>query len=219
MAQPPILYSFRRCPYAIRSRMAIVYSQSRTVQLREVVLRDKPPCMLNISKKATVPVLLLENGRVLDESLDIIFWAFEHSASHCWLPSSQEDIRLCRELVEQNDGSFKEALDRYKYSDRYPEHSLQYYRERGEIFLGVLERRLKNNKFLLDSSMNYSDIAIFPFIRQFAFVDKAWFDSAPYPNLRRWLDYFLVSQLFLSVMKKYPQWHSGDDGVLFPETL
>lgn len=215
--QQPILYSFRRCPYAIRARLAIAGS-SQSVTLREVVLKDKPAAMLQASPKATVPVLVLPEGRVIDESRDIMRWALRQSDPHNWLCADDPDQLWQSEgLIQENDAVFKQHLDRYKYFERYPGHSQDYYRQQCEVTLGRLERQLQQSAFLTGEHCRLADIAIFPFIRQFAHVDRDWFYSAPYPGLQRWLDYHLTSPLFLSVMKKYPRWEEGDAVISFPE--
>ncbi|MBU2966725.1 glutathione S-transferase [Amphritea sp. 2_MG-2023] len=215
--QQPILYSFRRCPYAIRARLAIAGS-GQSVTLREVVLKDKPAAMLQASSKATVPVLVLPEGRVIDESRDIMRWALRQSDPHNWLCADDPDQLWQNEgLIQENDAVFKQHLDRYKYFERYPGHSQDYYRQQCEVTLGRLERQLQQSAFLTGEHCRLADIAIFPFIRQFAHVDRDWFYSAPYPDLQRWLDYHLTSPLFLSVMKKYPRWEEGDAVISFPE--
>ena len=202
----PILYSFRRCPYAIRARMAIYYA-SITVELREVSLANKPQQMLALSPKGTVPVLQLHN-KVLDESLDVIQWALQQSDSDGWLrPELQSQTET---LIESNDNDFKAWLDKYKYWERFPQQPQLYYRERAEEFIALLENLLEKHRFLLGQKLSVADIAIFPFIRQFAFVDKEWFDSAPYPNLQKWLQEFLVCDIFVQSMAKQPLWQEGD---------
>ena len=202
----PILYSFRRCPYAIRARMAIACS-GVTVELREVVLRDMPASLLACSPKGTVPVLVLPNGRVLEESRDIIDWALAVNDPAMWQPDPADSVCWeIRRLVDENDVFFKQSLDCYKYAERYPEHPADYYRAQGELFLGKLEQQLAQHAWLCGEHMSVADISIFPFVRQFAYVDKVWFDSAAYPRLQDWLNYFLQSTLFSGVMEKYPQW-------------
>ena len=203
----PILYSFRRCPYAIRARMAIAYA-SITLEMREVALANKPAAMLAISPKGTVPVLQLSD-RVIDESVEVMRWALSQSDPENWLAldSHQEQSTL----IEENDNEFKGWLDKYKYWDRYPEQSQQDYRMKAENFLSTLELRLQQNSYLLGDNMCMADIAIFPFIRQFAFVDKPWFDDADYPSVQRWLNQFLQSKLFEQVMVKQALWQQPDD--------
>ena len=185
-----------------------------TAELREVFLADRPSVMLAYSSKATVPVLVLDNGVVLDESLEIMRWVLEQSDPQQWIRSDLE--APTKALIEENDGSFKVDLDHYKYWDRYPLKTQQDYRAAAEIFLCKLERRLEITDYLVAMQVTLADIAIFPFIRQFAFVDKLWFDQSPYPLLRRWLQRFLESELFLQSMIKQPTWREGDKPILFP---
>ena len=212
----PILYSFRRCPYAIRARLAIG-SSGIVVELREVVLGDKPASMLEASPKGEVPVLILPDGKVLEESLDIMHWALtQHDPAH-WLPGNSDLRQQAFFLIEENDGPFKHNLDRYKYPNRYPNEQAADYRAEGAVFLDQLEQRLRRHRYLLGEQVTLADIAIMPFIRQFAHTDKDWFDQAPYPCLQQWLADWLESELFLGVMKKYPPWQPGDAVTLFPE--
>ncbi len=199
----PILYSFRRCPYAIRARMALFYAGIE-VELREILLREKPMDMLRVSQKGTVPVLILPDGNVLDESYVIMRWALNQSDPDHWYFSAKSTE--LDEVIQKNDGFFKKSLDRYKYSDRYPEHAVEYYRAQAEVFLASLEQKLMATQYLLGAKISLADIAIFPFVRQFSLVDKAWFDGSPYPKLRHWLAYFLSAEIFLAVMEKHPVW-------------
>jgi glutathione S-transferase len=209
----PILYSFRRCPYAMRARLAIVQAQ-QTVELREVVLRDKPPSMLEISPKGTVPVLQLPDETIIDESYDVMIWALTQNDPDNWLRSVEHPTHTA--LLEENDGSFKKNLDKYKYANRHPELTEEQHRANGEVFLLKLEDLLKQNSFLTDQAPSITDAAIFPFIRQFTRVDQEWFESAEYPNLKKWLDFYYKSSLLEQAMKKYPQWHKDDEKTLFP---
>lgn len=213
----PVLYSFRRCPYAMRARLAIASSAIRC-ELREVVLKDKPQSLIALSPKATVPVLQTTDGKVIDESIDIALWALAQSDRDNWyLGLSNEQHQQTLALIEQNDGEFKYFLDRYKYADRYPDQSQDYYRQQGERTLARLETLLDDNGSLIAEDWTLADIALLPFIRQFAFVDKDWFDQAPYPLVRGWLEDFLDSDLFKSIMPKYAQWQPGDEAVIFPQ--
>ncbi|MDR3428296.1 glutathione S-transferase [Silvimonas sp.] len=196
----PLLYTFRRCPYAIRARLAIAVS-GVPVQQHEVVLRDKPAAMLACSPKGTVPVLQLPDGTVLEQSLDIMLWALNLADPEGWLQGEGWSV-AAQELVAQNDGSFKFYLDRYKYPERYPEHSAVYYREQGELYLQQLEQRLQRQDWLAGDKPGLVDMAAFPFVRQFAHVDKTWFYQSPYPRLIAWLDNQLASALFAQVMQK-----------------
>ena len=203
----PILYSFRRCPYAIRARMAIAYA-SINLEVREVSLANKPLEMTQISPKGTVPVLQLDN-RIIDESIEVMAWALEQSDPDNWLTLDLEQQQ--QSLIEENDNSFKAYLDKYKYWDRFPEQPQQAYRGQAEQFISRLDKNLSEHRYLLGEKICMADIAIFPFIRQFAFVDKDWFDQANYPALQRWLSAFLESPLFAQVMKKHSVWQSPMD--------
>jgi glutathione S-transferase len=174
------------------------------VEHREVLLRDKPQAMLEASAKATVPILKLPNGSVIDESIDVMKWALEQRDTDHWWQDDLADQSLL--LVDDNDFKFKEQLDHYKYADRHPQHSQRHFRTEAEQFLLRLENRLIATTFLLDEQLTFSDVAIFPFIRQFAYVDMPWFDQAPYPKLRAWLLWFLDSELFINAMGKQPLW-------------
>ncbi len=209
MTDHHILYSFRRCPYAMRARMAIAVSGLK-VELREVVLRDKPPELLEASPKATVPVLVLLDEVIVDQSLDIMRWVLEQNDPEGWLASDDVD------LIQQNDGPFKAALDRYKYPHRYGLEDGTAHRTEGLAILSRLDARLHHCPFLTGETRGLTDIAIFPFIRQFAATDQAWFDAQPLPDLHRWLTKLLTSDLFASIMHRYPRWHSGDAPTFFP---
>ena len=210
--QLPILYSFRRCPYAIRARLAIKVS-ALDVELREVKLSNKPAEMLACSPKGTVPVLLLPNGTVIDESIDIMQWALNQSDPNNWLTDDVAVQQKVEGLIDYNDNKFKKYLDLYKYADRYPEKSVEYYRQQGEVFLEKLDCELNKTKCILKEDITFVDMAIFPFVRQFAFVDKDWFDKSQYNKLKKWLESLLESSLFNDVMKKYPLWSKEDNDV------
>jgi len=200
----------------MRARVAIAYClPEQNFELREVVLKDKPAALLSISPKATVPVVQLESGEVIEESLDIMLFALSQNneLEKALLPQALKANIL--KLVEMNDGDFKWALDRYKYSDRY-DQSQSYYREKGELFLSQLNAQLKNHQYLMGEEMTLADLAIFPFIRQFAHVDKKWFEASEYSALIKWLDDWLNSDLFKTIMTKYPQWREGDEPTYFP---
>ena len=183
--------------------MALNYADVE-VELREVLLREKPGAMLQASTKGTVPVLVLPDGSVIDESAGVMHWALgQKDPDNWWRVDLQRETDR---LVNENDLVFKTHLDHYKYADRYPEHPQSHYRGQAERFLQQLEQQLNLRKYLLADKLTFSDVAIFPFIRQFAFVDKAWFDKAAYPKLQAWLQSFLDSDLFLSVMTKHPRW-------------
>ena len=230
----PILYSFRRCPYAIRARMALAYVEI-SYELREVSLKNKPREMLEISPKGTTPVMqIFGNGQikdetkglsplfhrvspdfmVLEESLDIMQWALQQDDQLNWGNLSDADLTIANQLISTNDREFKQALDRYKYAKRFPERSPEFYRQQAEGFLQVLEQRLGEShqslsKFLIGDRQTFADIAIFPFVRQLAYVDIEWFNSSPYRHLQNWLRSHESSALFELVMQKFPVWESG----------
>jgi len=211
----PVLYSFRRCPYAMRARMALKVS-GIAVQIREVVLRDKPQALLECSAKGTVPVLVLANGTVIDESRDIMQWALRLNDPEQWLPREKgKSYQLMKQLQDSNDFEFKNNLDKYKYSDRYPEQTARYYRAQCEQFLELLEARLNSHQFLIGDEISMADIGIFPFIRQFANVDRDWFDQSSYPQLQAWLEHFIYSELFNAIMEKYLPWEAGSKVIVF----
>ena len=208
----PVLYSFRRCPYAMRARMAINQS-NKTVELREVVLRDKPSHMIELSPKATVPVLWLENGDVIDESLEVMAWAADY-ADLASFPLEMFDS----DLISQNDTAFKTHLDKYKYPNRYPNSNALEHREAALDILREIEASLNNN-WLGGRQPNFTDIAILPFIRQFRGVDAQWFDNLKdIPKVILWTNRFLDWEGFKSVMTKYPQWKPGDSVTTFGVT-
>ncbi len=212
MEELPTLYSFRRCPYAMRARLALA-SSGLSVLLREVVLRDKPPEMIAASPKATVPVLVLPGGDVLEESLDVMNWALGQSDPENWLGADRAAID---ELVAQNDGPFKHHLDRYKYENRYDGAVAEEHRTEASVTLRGLDDRLSKNDWLCGPKACFADYAILPFVRQFANTDRAWFDTQDWTHLRVWLERFLASDRFKSVMEKYPQWSAGDPEPTFP---
>jgi glutathione S-transferase len=194
----PLLYSFRRCPYAIRARLAIGISEI-SVAIREVDLKAKPECMLQLSPKGTVPILVLPNGEVLDESLDIMLWALQQNDPLGMLDTFSDEARA---LIERNDTEFKHALDRYKYPQRYPEFSMLHYRAQGEIFLCDLNVLFEQHASLCSDKAGLADLALMPFVRQFAQVDRHWFDASSYCALRKWLAAWEASDFFHNVMQR-----------------
>jgi len=195
----PILYSFRRCPYAMRARMSLLESGVE-VELREVILRDRPEHMMDISPKGTVPVLLLPDGAVIEESLDIMLWSLDES----WLAGDW------KELIDVNDGDFKHHLDRYKYNNRYENVlSSEEHREHALSILKTYDERLSNQAYLCGDSISLADLALSPFVRQFANTDRGWFDQLPLLHLHNWLIGILEGDLFKSCMVKHKQWQNG----------
>ena len=216
-----ILYSFRRCPYAIRARLAILFAELQ-VELREVVLKDKPAQMLAISPKGTVPVLQLSDEAVIEESIEIMIWALKQRdpqgllSSDCSYDYGYNYKQQSAALIEKNDKEFKYWLDRYKYADRNPEMSQTEYRRQGEVFLKDLETLLTKHRYLLSDQPSLTDIAIMPFVRQFAHVDREVFDNLPYPRLQRWLKRWLEHPIFIQAMAKVAPWQEGDEALIFP---
>jgi glutathione S-transferase len=196
----PLLYSYRRCPYAIRARLAL-RSAGVAFSLHEVVLRDKPAALLAASPKGTVPVLLLPDGQVIDQSLDIMRWALMQHDPQGWLSAAPMPEMLS--LIALNDGAFKALLDRYKYPDRHPERSAAQWRDQAiSEVLSEWDARLATHAHLCGEQASLADVALMPFVRQFAAVDRTWFDQAPLHHLRRWLDAWLATPLFEAVMAK-----------------
>lgn len=208
----PILYSFRRCPYAMRARLAIRAS-GQEVELREIVLRDKAPEFLAASPKGTVPVLVPPDGTVIEESREIMDWALD-LADPDHLATSDPALLT---LVERADSEFKSHLDRYKYAVRYDGVDPVEERTKASIFLHDLDALLGQNRYLGGATQAQVDLAIAPFVRQFANVDRAWFDAQDWPHLLRWLQDFLDSAAFAAIMTKYPKWQAGDPVTLFPK--
>lgn len=213
----PILYSFRRCPYAMRARLALASTQT-AVELREVVLREKPEEMLVASPKGTVPVLILEDNTVLEESRDIMQWALEAHDKEGWLDFTETQLSQMNVLVDESDGPFKAALDAYKYASRDDTIDTTQERAIGAEFMRKLDAMLKGQTYLFGDKFSFADGAILPFVRQFAHVDKEWFWSEDWPNTIRWLEAFLESERFKGIMSKYPQWRAGEVGVAFGGT-
>ena len=201
-----VLYSFRRCPYAMRARMALLMSGAR-LEIREIVLRDKPAAMIAASPKATVPVLVLDDGQVIDESIDIIRWALGREDPEDWLAGDDNA------LIGRFDDRFKHHLDRYKYADRHGADPVEH-RLAGLAMLQELEGRLASGGNLCREARSLADIAIFPFVRQFASVDRAWFDAQAIPGVRRWLAQHIGSPLFERAMVRLKPWVPGDAPVV-----
>ena len=200
LSSKPLLYSYRRCPYAMRARMAL-WCAGVQVDLKDISLRDKPAAMLAASPKGTVPVLHCTDGLVLDESLAIMRWALDQHDPQGWLLQADQPEQL--KLVQCNDSDFKHWLDRYKYAERYPEFGVDYYREQAIACLIVeLEQRLAATPYLGGQTPCLSAVAIFPFVRQFAAVDAGWFAQDLWPATRAWLEGWLQSPLFKTIMDK-----------------
>jgi glutathione S-transferase len=201
----PILYSFRRCPFAMRARMALLHCGIKP-ELREVKLSNMPQVLLTLSPKATVPVLQLAEGRVIDESIDIMRWALSIADPNHWL----ENSHVSDQFIKQCDNDFKPLLDKYKYADRHTEMSQLEHRQNAEPFLKLLDERLNQQPYLVDDQIRLADIAIFPFIRQFVGVEPNWFVQSDYSAVKRWLDTLIESNQFKVIMQKYVVWEEND---------
>ncbi|MBV4530661.1 glutathione S-transferase N-terminal domain-containing protein [Pseudomonas sp. SWRI107] len=196
-----ILYSFRRCPWAMRARLALRYAEC-DVQVCEVAMKNKPAELLALSPKGTVPVL--DTGaQVLEESLEIMRWALARHDPDDWrLMADAAGAEQAEALIACNDSTFKAQVNLYKYAERYPQHSRDYYRQDAETWLARLESLLEGSPYLLANHPSLADAALLPLLRQFAGVEPAWFAQAPYPRLRTWLEHWLESALFKAVMAK-----------------
>ena len=195
----PRLYTYRRCPYAIRSRLAL-YQAKIAYEPIEISLKHKSSEFLALSPKGTVPVLVDIDGAVIEESLEIMLWALNQYDPECWLLN---DENASRKLIDENDFNFKKNLDRYKYADRFPEHSKEYYRSECEIFLNLLNDKLQSNNYLMAERISLADAAIFPFVRQFSLVDEDWFLNSKYQELKKWLYNLINTRMFQEVMRKH----------------
>jgi glutathione S-transferase len=210
MTALPILYSFRRCPYAIRARLALKHAGIPT-ELREVSLKHKPAAMLSLSPKGTVPVLQRADGSVLEESLDIMHWALSPEPAQPAASRWRTGCATGQALIALNDGAFKRLLDSYKYATHQSAYPAASFRNAAvELFVAPLDQRLRASRYLLGETPSLADLAIAPFIRQFAGVDADWFAAAPLPALRQWLDTLTQSALFVSIMPKRVPWQPGD---------
>jgi len=210
----PILYSFRRCPYAMRARLALLVSGIRC-EMREITLAHKPSNMLEASPKGTVPVLVLKD-RVLDQSLDIMHWALGQNDPEGWSTSGQTLDEEAHALVRICDYAFKTHLDRYKYPNRYDLPNGLADREAGSVYLDQLNTKLMQSKFLMGAKWSWVDAAVAPFVRQFARTDRAWFDAQAWTPLQNWLTQFEQSESFIAVMHRYKIWYEGTKPVAFP---
>lgn len=214
LEQYPILYSLQHCPYAMRARMGILLAK-QPVMLRAIVLKNKPDEMLKLSSKGTVPVLVIDQSRVIDESLDIMLWALSQSDPDNLL--HKENIATLPEilsLINRFDNEFKKCLEKYKCAKRYHETSITADRQQCEIFIVELEQRLTQSKFFMGETLSLADYAVLPFIRQFARVERQWYLQSPYPNLQRWLKTHLQSRIFSKTMTKFPLWLDSGESFL-----
>lgn len=209
MTTRPVLYSFRRCPYAMRARLALLASGT-VCEIREVKLAAKPAELIAASSKATVPVLVLPDGQVIDQSLGIMRWALGRNDPEGWLARTDEA------LIAANDGPFKHHLDRYKYPDRHGSDAMAH-RGEGVKLLAALEDRLGAAAWLCGDTPGLADAAIMPFVRQFAQTDRPWFDVQPLPHVQDWLARLLTAPSFAAAMIRLQPWQAGDAPILFPD--
>lgn len=213
----PILYSLRQCPYAMRSRLGILHAQ-QSVILRDIEMNNKPEEMLSISPKGTVPVLLLSDGSVIDESLDVMVWALTQSDPNNLL-YSQDETKLTQmlDVINQNDNEFVEALQKYRAASRYHDTNEVECRERCCEWLMTIEQALSQHAYIMGETPSLVDYAILPFIRQFSRVDKKWYAQAPLPYLRAWLVSHYNDPTFSKAMFTHPKWQQGADDIIFGE--
>jgi len=203
----PALFSFRRCPYAMRARLALDASRF-PVEHREIELKNRPPEIYEASPKGTVPVLILPDGTVLDESLDIMLHSLRRSDPESWLNPSGGSLEGMLNLIADCDGDFKFHLDRYKYSNRYEGADAQAHRSSACAFLLQLEGLLVKSPFLFGKKPALADMAVAPFVRQFSIADPEWFAVQEWPRLQDWLHWFTESPRFKRIMAKYTIWES-----------
>lgn len=214
LEQLPVLYSLRNCPYAMRGRIAI-YKSKVPVVLRDIVLSNKPTEMTEVSPKATVPVLVLPNSKVIDESLDVMLWALKAGdPDNLLLSENPENLQVMLSLIQQFDTEFKSALEAYKCAKRYRETNIAECRAVCEQYLEVLEQKLNEHTFIMGEQESLADIALLPFIRQFGRVERQWYLQSPYPKVRQWLNNYLQSVMFSKVMKKHPLWEVNQAALL-----
>lgn len=209
----PVLYSLRNCPYAMRARLAI-YKSKQPIELRDVVLTNKPKAMISASPKGTVPILVLTTAQVIDESLDVMLWALNESDPDDLL-HGENSLTDILNLIHQFDDEFKTCLEQYKCAKRYHESNLSECRQACEVYLKDLEQRLTDHDYIIDENESLADIALLPFIRQFAKIERQWYLQSPYPNVKRWLNRYLQSTMFTKVMAKYPLWSENSEMIVF----
>ena len=211
----PILYSLRQCPYAMRARLGLLLAK-QTVFLRDIVMKNIPNEMLVISPKGTVPVLMLPDSSVIDESIDIMIWALNKNDPHNLFYNHQPNIyQEMLTLINRNDDEFINHLNKYKAAARYHDDTEENYRERCEVFIYYLELRLTKHEFLMGTTLSLADYAILPFVRQFSRVDRKWYINYPYPKLKHWLERHYQIPIFSKAMTKYPQWLDTKENILF----
>ena len=213
MTALPVLYSFRRCPYAMRARLALVCA-GLGCELREVQLRSKPQALLDASPKGTVPVLVLPGGQVLEQSLDIMLHALRASDPDGWLAPAGGTLQDMLVLIARNDGFFKQALDRCKYPERHGAAAVRQAQSDAQTWLAHLNDRLAASGYLFGSNPSLADMALLPFVRQYARIDEHAWSAQPWPHLQAWLQRWLDSALFAAIMVRPPAWVPGSTGIV-----
>jgi glutathione S-transferase len=196
----PLLFSYRRCPYAMRARMVLIYANI-DFELIEISLKSKPPEMLNFSPKGTVPVLIVDE-KIIDESMDIIEWALNKSPNLEINTQTPNEKHTALEIINENDTNFKKALDKYKYSIQYPEKNIDQLFKETTSFLDYLEAKLSRTDFLVNDHLTFVDIAVFPFVRQLVNVNKERFLKLNLKGVEKWLNVLINSDLFKNSMIK-----------------
>ena len=210
----PVLYSFRRCPYAMRARLALAHA-GLACELREINLRNKPQALLDASPKGTVPVLVLEDGRVIEQSLDVMLHALRANDPDGWLAPTSGSLPDMLALIERNDGFFKHALDRCKYPERYTAEEVNHAQADALTWLAELDDQLEATGYLFGQNPSLADMALRPFVRQYARIDESQWNEQPWPHLQAWLQRWIDSALFAEVMETYPGWVPGTRGPVF----
>ncbi len=209
----PILYTFRRCPYAMRARFVLRYT-FKSIELREIKLQNKPTDFLNISQKGTVPVLIISKKEVLDESLNIMMWCLEGSRNPNVIDLKNNLPNDFLDQINYIDHEFKTNLDKYKYPNKFEISNKFIFRDKNVNFLKYLDDKLKNTMFLNSNKIGLLDYAIFPFIRQFRNVDIDWFENLKLSFLNNWYLSIVESEEFFDIMKKYKVWDAKDKPII-----
>ncbi len=211
----PILYSLRQCPYAMRARMGLLLAE-QAVLLRDIVMTNIPTEMLDVSPKGTVPVLLLDDFTVIEESLGIMLWALDKNDPNNVLYTHNSNAnKEILDLINRNDNKFVSVLNKYKAASRYHDEREKEHRESCEFFIEELEQRLTKHHYLVGETLSLADFAILPFIRQFSRVDRRYFLQSPYSYLRGWLKQHYENPLFSKTMKKHPRWLENKELIIF----
>lgn len=208
----PILYSLRHCPFAMRARLAIFKSQ-KAVELRDVKLTNKPVSMLVASPKGTVPILVVSSQHIIEESIDVMLWVLQQNDPDNML----DELATAMTFIQRYDREFKPCIEAYKCAKRYHETNLEECRRACEVFIQDLELRLSQHAYVLGEQESIADLAILPFIRQFAKVERPWYVQSSYTHVKRWLNSYLQSAMFNKIMAPNPIWEEGNKGIVFPQ--